>query len=151
MLARAVFHSPVRLMSMVCFQLSALMSCTGPPRLAMPALATTMSSRPSSPTPASTAAASPPESRTSAWVAMIRRSWASTSLTVSARSSGVAIGSAPSTSLRMSMAMMSAPSEASLTAWLRPWPRPAPVMKATLPSTLPGMDYSLLLSVTTPA
>jgi hypothetical protein len=39
------------LMSMVFFQLSWLIASAGPPMLAMPALATTMSSRPSSPTP----------------------------------------------------------------------------------------------------
>src|ERR1700677_3970772 len=92
--ARAVCHRPVRLMSMVSFQLPAAIDSTGPPMLAIPALATTMSSRPSSATPSSTAALTASKSRTSAWVAMMRRSCASTSLTVSARSSGVAIGSA---------------------------------------------------------
>src|SRR5215469_5945280 len=73
----------------------------------------------------------------------MRRSSASTSVTVSARSSGVDIGNGtPSSCWQMSTAMMSAPSCASRTAWLRPWPRAAPVMKATLPATRPGIVTS---------
>ena len=83
----------------------------------MPALATTMSSRPSWPTPSSTAAFSASKSRTSAWTATMRRSSASTSLTVSARSSGPGMGyMTPLTGPQMSTAMMSAPSWASRTA-----------------------------------
>src|ERR1700756_619962 len=71
---------------------------------------------------------------------MMRRSSALTSLTVWARSFGVAIGKGTVAICRqMSTAMMSAPSCASLTAWLRPWPRAAPVMKATMPSSFPLM------------
>src|SRR5580698_8675971 len=76
----------------------------------------------------------------------MRRSSASTSLTVSARSAGVAIAYGTlSTCAHRSTAMMSAPSAASRIAWLRPWPRAAPVMKATLPSTLPAITASLLV------
>src|SRR5712691_651450 len=68
----------------------------------------------------------------------MRRSSASTSLTVSARSSGVdmAYGTLATWPHR-STAMMSAPSVASRIACDRPWPRAAPVMKATLPATRP--------------
>src|SRR5215470_20374161 len=70
----------------------------------------------------------------------MRRSSASTSFTVSARSSGVDIANGtPSSCWQMSTAMMSAPSWACRTAWLRPWPRAAPVMKATLPATRPAI------------
>src|SRR3984893_6275450 len=76
----------------------------------------------------------------------MRRSSASTSLTVSARSSGVAIGyGTEPTCAAMSTAMMSAPSSASRIAWLRPCPRATPVMKATLPSTRPAIARASLL------
>ena len=78
----------------------------------MPALAVTMSSRPSWATPSSTAAfTSAGSPRTSAWVATMRRSSASTSVTVSAMSSGVdsSYGTVATWSHR-STAMMSAPS-----------------------------------------
>src|SRR5215472_1449617 len=75
----------------------------------------------------------------------MRRSSASTSFTVVARSSGVDMGNGtPSSCWQMSTAMMSAPSCASRTAWLRPWPRAAPVMNATLPATRPGIVTSFL-------
>jgi transcriptional regulator with XRE-family HTH domain len=70
--ARAVCHSPVRLMSMVSFQLSGAIDSTGPPMLAIPALATTMSRRPSCATPSSTTALTASRSRTSAWAATAR-------------------------------------------------------------------------------
>src|SRR5690348_12651769 len=70
----------------------------------------------------------------------MRRSSASTSLTVSAMSSGVDISyGTVATWPHRSTAMMSAPSCASRTACDRPWPRAAPVMKATLPATRPAM------------
>src|ERR1700747_3008060 len=70
----------------------------------------------------------------------MRRSSASTSLTVSAMSCGVDISyGTVSTWPHRSTAMMSAPSWASRTACDRPWPRAAPVMKATLPATRPAM------------
>ena len=85
-----VLNTPVRLTSIASCQAS----CGSSPIDigAMPALARTMSTGPSSATPASKAARSPASSRTSACRATIRRSSASTSLAVSARSSGVAIG-----------------------------------------------------------
>src|ERR1700733_1625135 len=128
-----VLNTPVRLTSITSCQAS-WVSCTAIG--AMPALASTMSTGPSWATPASNAARRPASSRTSAWLATIRRSSASTSLTVSARSSGVAIGyGTVSIWAHRSTAMMLAPSCASRMAWLRPWPRAAPVMKATLPSS----------------
>ena len=84
-----VLNTPVRLTSMTSCQ-APCSSCRD--MGAMPALASTMSTGPSSATPASKAALSPASSRTSACWAKIRRSSPSTSLTVSARSSGVAIG-----------------------------------------------------------
>ena len=86
-----VFQTPVRLVSRVSCQTAGLTSsqaCT----VQMPALALTMSSRPSCATPSSTAALSEPKSRTSACVATIRRSMASTAFTVCARSASVAMG-----------------------------------------------------------
>ena len=58
----------------------------------MPALATTTSRWPNSAMPRATASRSAPYSRTSACTAIARRSSASISLTVCARSSGVDIG-----------------------------------------------------------
>ena len=135
----AVCHTPVRLMSIMSAQLCSVMSVVLASVLAIPAFADTMSSRPpSSATPCSTTACRAARSRTSACRATMRRSRASTSLTVCARSSGVAIGYGTlSTCAHRSTAMMSAPSSASRTAWLRPCPRAAPVMNATLPSTRP--------------
>src|ERR1700728_2038256 len=136
-----VLNTPVRFTSMTSCQASCF-SCKDIG--AMPALASTMSTGPSSATPASNAARRPPSSRTSACRATIRRPSASTSLTVWSRSWGVAIGYGTVSIWRqMSTAMMSAPSWASRTAWLRPWPRAAPVMKATLPSSLPATDSLL--------
>src|SRR5580700_748863 len=139
-----VLNTPVRLTSITSCQASWGSS----PRAigAMPAFASTMSTGPSSATPASNAVRRPPSSRTSAWAATIRRSSASTSLTVSARSSSVAPAyGIPGMSSHTSTAMMSAPSWASRTAWLRPWPRAAPVMNATLPATRPAMSAASLL------
>src|ERR1700735_1524880 len=135
--ALIVFHWPVRLMSIISVQVASSISSVGA-MLEMPALASTMSSRPSSATPRSTTSVSVRRSRMSAWLAMMRRSRASTSLTVSARSSGLAIGYGTLWACRhRSTAMMSAPSRARVMAWLRPWPRAAPVIKATLPSSCP--------------
>ena len=110
-----VLNTPVRLTSITSCQAS----CGSSPSDigAMPAFASTMSTGPSSATPASNAARRAASSRTSAWLATIRRSSASTSLTVSARSSGVDIGYAtlPICEQR-SIAMMFAPSAASRTA-----------------------------------
>src|SRR5690348_7793866 len=142
-----VLNTPVRLTSITSCQArwSSSSSVIG----AIPALASTMSTGPSSATPASNAARSPASSRTSAWRATIRRSSASTALTVSARSSGVAIGYATlAIWAQMSTAMMSAPSSASRIAWLRPCPRAAPVMKATLPSSFPATPLAPFTSVT---
>ena len=62
----------------------------------------------------------------------------STSFTVAARSSAVAIGyGTDAIWSHRSTAMMSAPSEASFTAWARPWPRAAPVMNAVFPLNEP--------------
>src|SRR3712207_2873854 len=135
-----VFQTPVRLMSIISRQASSDSSRAGASSKT-PALASTMSSRPSCATPSSTAARRAAVSRTSACVATIRRSSFSTCRTVSARSSGVAGGYIwmLSTGPQRSTAMMSAPSWASRTAWLRPWLRAAPVMNATLPSTRPAM------------
>src|SRR5690348_8571553 len=70
----------------------------------------------------------------------MRRSSASTSLTVSFMSAGVDISyGTVGTWPHRSTAMMSAPSWASRIACDRPWPRAAPVMKATLPATRPAM------------
>ena len=90
MAVSTVLNTPVRLTSMTSCHASwrSSPSAIG----AIPALASTMSTGPSSATPASNAAFRPASSRTSASRARIRRSSASTSLTVSARSSGVAIG-----------------------------------------------------------
>ena len=84
-----VLNTPVRLTSIT--------SCHAPGFScrdigAMPAFASTMSTGPMLATPASNAARIPASSRTSASAAWIRRSSASTSLTVSARSAGVAMG-----------------------------------------------------------
>ena len=86
--ATMVFHTPVRLVSRVSCHTAGVTSshaCT----VQMPAFAQTMSRCPSCATPSSTAAFSAAASRTSVGVAMIRRSSASTSLTVSARSASV--------------------------------------------------------------
>jgi hypothetical protein len=86
-----VFHTPVRLVSSVSCQTCGVtwsQVCT----VQMPALAQTMSSRPSCATPASTADFSAARSRTSVLLATIRRSRASTALTVSASSCSVPIG-----------------------------------------------------------
>ncbi len=83
-----VFQTPVRLVSRVSCHTAGVTSshaCT----VQMPAFAQTMSRWPSWATPSSTAAFSAAASRTSARVAMIRRSSASTSLTVWARSASV--------------------------------------------------------------
>ena len=79
---------PSRLVS-----IESVQACSGgsPFIAAMPACATTMSSRPSSPMPCSSAAASCARSRTSACTATMRRSCFSTSRTVSFRSSGAAM------------------------------------------------------------
>ncbi len=89
-LTTIVFQTPVRLVSRVSCQTAGLTSSQGC-TVQIPALADTMSSRPSWATPSSTAAARAAASRTSACVAMIRRSRASTAFTVSARSASVAI------------------------------------------------------------
>jgi hypothetical protein len=105
----SVLNTPVRLTSITSCQAA----CGSSPSAigAMPAFASTMSTGPSSARPASNAAFRAASSRTSARFATIRRSSASTSLTVSARSSGVAIGYATlSIWAQMSTAMMFAPS-----------------------------------------
>jgi hypothetical protein len=82
----------------------------------------------------------------------MRRSSASTSLTVSAKSCGVDISyGTVSTWPHKSTAMMSAPSWASRTACDRPWPRAAPLMKATLPATRPAMSEASLYLIVLPA
>ncbi len=144
---RSSFSAPIGAMPALASTMSTPPSCAtqdairssfSAPIGAMPALASTMSTPPSCATPSSRTALSAAWSRTSACLATIRRSSASTSLTVSARSSGVAIGySTVGICSHRSTAMMSAPSWASRIAWLRPWPRAAPVTKATFPSTRP--------------
>ena len=89
--AITVFHEPVRLMSMVSCHTSGEVSSQALIR-PTPALATTMSSRPNSASPASRAALSPSRSRTSPWRATMRRPAPSTRRTVSSRSAGVAPG-----------------------------------------------------------
>ena len=117
------------------------------PLVPMPALATTMSSRPSCSTPLSTADFSASKSHTSTCAVTIRRSSALTMLC----GLGEILGRRTRDRRvfydgpQMSTAMMSAPSCANLTAWLRPWPRAAPVMNATLPSTRLG--HQILLSL----
>ena len=86
---KSVFQTPVRLVSIVSCHTAGVTSSHAW-TVQMPALAETMSSLPSSATPASSAALSPWRSRTSAFRAKIRRSSASTALTVSARSASVA-------------------------------------------------------------
>ena len=91
MAALQVRQTPLRLMSIICPQVSSESSCEAPLDR-MPAFAETMSSRPNSATPASTAVFSESKSRTSACAVTIRRSSASTWRAVSARSAAVAIG-----------------------------------------------------------
>src|ERR1700744_4163180 len=137
--AITVFHVPVTLTSITSRNDSGVISFHAWGAV-MPALATMMSSRPRVATALLTTSHKPSKSRTSIAEAMIRRPAASTSRTVSARSSGVAEsyrtqdGSLPA----MSTAMMSAPSRAMRTACARPWPRAAPVMNATLPFNRPS-------------
>jgi hypothetical protein len=88
--ARTVFQTPVRLTSIMVDHVSSSISSVGA-GVAIPALASTMSRRPSWDTPSSTALVSAARSRTSASVATMRRSSASTWRTVSARSSVVAV------------------------------------------------------------
>ena len=105
---------PIRLVSITSVQ-----ACSGgsPFIGAIPACATTMSSRPNSAIPCSSAALSCPRSRTSACTATMRRSSASTRRTVSFRSPGPASEYfTVSMSWHRSTAMMSAPSCASRTA-----------------------------------
>ena len=80
--AFTVFHRPVRLMSMTSCHISSDSSRAGA-KLAIPALAITMSMCPNWESPVSTAAWSDARSRTSACWATIRRSSDSTSFTVS--------------------------------------------------------------------
>ena len=112
MAALAVCQTPVKLTSITSCHCSSLNSHDHP-TLRMPALATTMSTRPSSATPSSKAAWSAAMSRTSARRATTRRPSLPTNLAVSSRSSGVAgaylIVSNPA---QRSTAMMSAPSAA---------------------------------------
>jgi hypothetical protein len=89
--ATMVFHTPVRLVSSVSFQISGLTSSQAW-TVQIPALALTMSSRPRRATPSSTAAPRDSASRTSTRLATMRRPRASTSATVSQRSSEPAIG-----------------------------------------------------------
>ena len=133
--ALQVCQTPVRLMSIMSCQVCSGMSADGL-KETMPALALTMSSRPSSATPRverlfqrvvvadvglggdDPAAERLDRLRPSR---RDRRPWPA--------------GTGPiSTCAQMSTAMMSAPSSASRTAWLRPCPRAAPVTNATLPS-----------------
>ena len=86
-----VFQTPVRLTAIVSSQTSSSIDQAFSENVAMPALALTMSRRPSSATPSSTSARTAAPSRTSASRAMIRRSRSSTCFAVSLRSSGVAI------------------------------------------------------------
>src|ERR1700761_4370481 len=138
--AITVFHVPVTLTSITSRNDSGVISFQAWGAV-MPALATMMSSRPRVAAALLTTSRKPSKSRTSIAEAMIRRPAASTSRTVSARSSGVAEsyrtqdGSLPA----MSTATMSAPSRAIRTACARPWPRAAPVMNATLSVNRPVM------------
>ena len=116
-------------------------ACSGgwPFMPAMPACATTMSTLPSSFSPASSASRNCAASRTSA---LCGDDAAGPSSRRSARSPRDPpewpTGSRWCRCRRQrSTAMMSAPSSASRTAWLRPCPRAAPVMNATLPATRP--------------
>src|SRR5580704_3987172 len=113
----------------------------------MPALAMTLSRRPTSARPASSARRSDAGSRTSATFATMRLSSFSTCSTVSCRSASVLMGY-PTVAIwsQISTAIMSAPSSARRKAWLRPWPRAAPVMKATLPVI--RLMWSPLMSAT---
>ena len=84
-----VFQTPVTLMSIVSLNIAGVVS-SHVAGMQIPALATTMSSRPSSATPRSTKAYMSSKSRTSPSCVSTRRSSASTARAVSARSSGVA-------------------------------------------------------------
>lgn len=87
--AITVFQVPVTLVSSMSLNGSGVVSYHGSGTV-IPALATITSSRPNSATPFSTAAVSAARSLVSAAVAWMRLPVASTSRTVSARSSGVA-------------------------------------------------------------
>ena len=133
-----VCQTPVRLMSIMSCQICSGISADGL-KDTMPAFALTMSSRPSSATPWSSAAFS---AVVVADVGLGGDDPAAERLDgldrLAARSSVVASGyGTDSTCALMSTAMMSAPSWASRIAWLRPCPRAAPVTNATLPSTRP--------------
>ena len=83
-----VFHTPVRLMSIVSRQISSVTLSHAFIR-PTPALATTMSSRPNASTPRRAASARAGRSRTSALAVTIRPPAASTSRAVSASSASV--------------------------------------------------------------
>ncbi|CNI13578.1 Uncharacterised protein [Mycobacterium tuberculosis] len=135
-LAITVFQVPVTLVSMVSRKDSAVIRFHGA-GLQMPALATTTSRRPSSPTAPPTAAFSASRSRMSTTAVMTRRPLAPISFAVSARSAGDAesYGTLGGSCPARSTAMMSAPSAARRNACARPCPRAAPVISATLPES----------------
>ena len=89
--ATHVFQTPVRLTSITSCHACSDSSMAGA-KLKIPALATTMSSRPSSATAFSVDVRSAARSRTSTTSATIRRPVASTAATVSSRSAGVGQG-----------------------------------------------------------
>ena len=89
--ARMALNTPVRLMSMVSLHSAAPMVQIDP-RVDTPALATRMSTEPSSARTPSTKATMASRSRTSATVGMHRRPWSATRRAVSPRSSPVARG-----------------------------------------------------------
>ena len=89
--ARVALKTPVRLMSIMSFHCSDVIS-QATAHEPMPAFAQTMSMRPSSARPASTTAWTWSRSRTSAMPLTALRPLASTAATVSSRSSGVESG-----------------------------------------------------------
>ncbi len=88
----SVLNTPVRLVVITSSNASGGMCHIGTAGGEIPALATTMSSRPSWATPSSSSARIPARSRTSTWPATMRRSSFSTSATVSAISSAMPSG-----------------------------------------------------------
>ena len=148
--ARMALNTPVRFMSTVSDHPAASMS-TIEPSVDTPALATRMSTDPSSATTPSTKAIMASRSRTSARADTHRRprprpagpsrpgrrGWPAGRCTV-ARSA------------HRSTRAMSAPSRASPTAWLRPWPRAPPVITATRPANCPAPVVCLLRTAASP-
>ena len=139
------FHTPVRFTSSICCQRGSSISSSIAPGVPIPALATTMSSRPSCSTPLSTAFFSASKSRTSTSAVNDPAIERLDEVCRSRRDLRVwrPVHGVPSMCRQISIAMMSAPSSANLTAWLRPCPSAAPVTKATLPSLpVQSLTYS---------